>query len=60
MQRELELKVELSEADVARLEGELPASELETGSAATRKLRSNYFDTPKYDLHGAGISLRVS
>jgi len=59
MQRELELKVELSKSDVERLCGELPAGDLSVGPAETKKLRTVYFDTPKHDLHAAGISLRL-
>jgi triphosphatase len=59
MQRELELKVELSKSDVERLGGELPVGDLAVGPAETKKLRTVYFDTPKHDLHAAGISLRL-
>src|SRR5262245_14123578 len=59
MQRELELKVELSKYDVERLEGELPIDELGIGPPTRKKLRSVYFETPEHDLHAAGISLRL-
>jgi inorganic triphosphatase YgiF len=59
MHRELELKLELSKSDLTRLEGDLPVAELGIGPPATKKLRSIYFDTPKHDLHAAGITLRV-
>ena len=59
MQRELELKVELSKSDVQRLGSELPVDDLSVGPAKTKKLRTVYFDTPKHDLHAAGISLRL-
>ena len=59
MQRELELKVELSKSDVERLRGELPAGEFGIGPPTRKKLRSVYFDTPEHDLHAAGISLRL-
>ena len=59
MQRELELKVELSKSDVERLRGELTASELAIGPPTGKRLRSVYFDTPEHDLHAAGISLRL-
>jgi inorganic triphosphatase YgiF len=59
MHRELEIKVELSRSDVARLEGDLPASDLGIGPVSSTRLRSIYFDTPEHDLHAAGISLRV-
>jgi triphosphatase len=57
--RELELKLELSRADVARLVGELPFSDLSPGPASRDKICSVYFDTPQHDLHAAGISLRL-
>jgi triphosphatase len=59
MQRELELKVELSRSDVERLGGELPGGDLEIGPTASKKLRTVYFDTPAHDLHAAGITLRL-
>jgi inorganic triphosphatase YgiF len=59
MRRELELKVELSKSDVERLGGKLPASDLAVGPAATRRLRTVYFDTLEHDLHAAGVSLRL-
>jgi inorganic triphosphatase YgiF len=59
MQRELELKVELSKSDVERLGGELLVGDLSVGPAETKKLRTVYFDTPKHDLHAAGVSLRL-
>jgi inorganic triphosphatase YgiF len=57
--RELELKVELSEADAARLLSEEPASKATAGSASAQKLRTVYFDTPEFDLRTAGIALRI-
>jgi triphosphatase len=57
MQRELELKVELSKSDVERLGGELPGGEIGIGPPTRKKLRSVYFDTPEHGLHAAGISL---
>src|SRR5262245_14244629 len=59
MPRELELKVELTKSDVVRLAGELSVSDLSVGPAATEKLRTVYFDTPKHDLRAAGISLKL-
>src|SRR5262245_1337050 len=59
MQRELELKLELSKSDVERLGGELPQGEIGIGPPARKKLRSIYFDTPEHNLHAAGISLRL-
>jgi triphosphatase len=57
--QELELKVELSKSDMDRLAGELAASDLGVGPAATKELRTVYFDTPEHDLHAAGVSLRL-
>jgi triphosphatase len=59
MQRELELKVELSAGAVERLAGELPELDLSVGPASTQKLRTIYFDTPTHGLREAGISLRL-
>jgi triphosphatase len=59
MQRELELKVELSRSDVERLGGELPDGDLEIGPPASKKLRTVYYDTSEHDLHAAGITLRL-
>jgi triphosphatase len=59
MQRELELKVELSPTAIKRLAGELPEVELSVGPASTQKLRTIYFDTPTHGLREAGISLRL-
>jgi inorganic triphosphatase YgiF len=59
MQRELELKVQLSSSDMKRLGGELRYDELAIGSAATKKLRTGYFDTPGRNLQAAGFSLRL-
>jgi inorganic triphosphatase YgiF len=59
MQRELELKVELSKSDVERRRGELLEGELGIGPPTRKKLRSIYFDTHEHDLHAAGISLRL-
>jgi triphosphatase len=59
MQRELELKVELSASAVERLAGELPQMNLSIGPASTKKLRTIYFDTPTHALHEAGLSLRL-
>ena len=59
MQRELELKVELSDGAIRRLAGELPGVDLSVGPASTQKLRTIYFDTPTHGLREAGISLRL-
>jgi inorganic triphosphatase YgiF len=57
--RELELKVELSKSDLARLDSKLQASRLASGPVSREKLHSTYFDTAQYDLHAAGLSLRL-
>jgi inorganic triphosphatase YgiF len=57
--QELELKVELSKPDVDRLAGEVAAGDLCIGPAATKELRTVYFDTPQHGLHAAGVSLRL-
>src|SRR5262245_47225967 len=59
MQRELELKVELSPAEIVQLEVAAPSAGLGIGPAQHKELRSVYFDTPDHDLHAAGISLRL-
>lgn len=41
MQRELELKVELSKSDVERLAGELPVSDLAAGEPVRKKIRGS-------------------
>ena len=46
MQRELELKLKLSKSDVQRFGSELAVGDLLMGPAATKKLRTVYFDTP--------------
>ena len=59
MPREFELKVELSESDMRRLAFEGPFGNFDVGPPIRKKLKSVYFDTPKHDLHAAGISLRL-
>jgi inorganic triphosphatase YgiF len=59
MQRELELKVELSKADLERLAGELSVDDLAIGHTERKSLRTVYFDAPEHDLHAIGISLRL-
>jgi len=57
--QELELKVELRNSDLDRLTAEFVASDISVGPAATKELRTAYFDTPERDLHAAGVSLRL-
>jgi len=57
--QELELKVELDKSDVGWLVGEFAGGGVSVGPAATRELRTVYFDTPEHDLHAAGVSLRL-
>src|SRR5688500_3484224 len=58
-QRELELKVQLSKSDVARLKRLLSKNKIASGEPSTEKLRSIYFDTPTYSLREMGVSLRL-
>src|SRR5262245_35490136 len=55
--QELELKVDLSKSDADRLAGEFAGGDLGIGPAATKELRTVYFDTPEHDLRAGGISL---
>jgi len=57
--QELELKVDLSKSDVDRLAAEFAGGDLGIGPATTEELKTVYFDTPKHDLHAAGISFRL-
>ncbi len=57
--REIELKLELSEADRSRLARHPFLREISEGRATTRELRSVYFDTPELSLWRAGLVLRV-
>ena len=56
--RELELKVKLSSADLARIEA-AAGNGLSAAECTRSRLQSIYYVTPKHDLHGDGISLRV-
>src|SRR5687767_13288732 len=58
-QRELEFKVQLSRAEIARLTRKLPSKDMVVSQPSRKKLRSIYFDTSQQSLHAAGISLRV-
>jgi triphosphatase len=57
--REIELKLELSEADLHRLQADPRIRELAIGRAVTRSLRSVYFDTRDLDLARRRIGLRL-
>jgi triphosphatase len=57
--RELELKVELTPEELARLDAAPWLREWTVGEPKTRTLRSIYFDTPDHRLRKAGISFRV-
>ncbi len=56
---EVELKLEVGEADLARLARHPWLQELAEGRPTTRALRSVYFDTPDLALWQRGLVLRV-
>jgi triphosphatase len=58
-QRELEFKVQLSKAEIARLTRKLPSKDMIVSRPSRKRLRSIYFDTSQQSLHAAGISLRL-
>jgi len=58
-QRELELKVQLSKSDIARLARRLSTARLTSGEPSKENLKSIYFDTPKLSLRKMGVSLRL-
>ena len=57
--REIELKLGLDPADMARLRRKPVLAAGRFGKPQTRRLRSVYYDTPAMDLAAAGISLRI-
>jgi triphosphatase len=59
MPRELELKVEIQPSAFQRLTGARAVDGIAIGRPTTQRLRTVYFDTQKYDLHRAGLSLRL-
>lgn len=58
-QREVELKLELAKADLRKLRAAPAPPGFTAEPAATRALRSIYFDTPGHALRRANWSLRV-
>ena len=57
--KELELKLDLAESDLERLEHTARLKDLASGPPRTRNLRSTYFDTKDHALRKAGMSLRI-
>jgi inorganic triphosphatase YgiF len=57
--RELELKVQLSRSDIARLNRRLSAARLASAEPSKENLKSIYFDTPGLSLREMGVSLRL-
>ena len=58
-QRELEIKVQLSKSDIARLNRRLSTNKLTSGEPSRQELKSIYFDTPEHSLREMGVSLRL-
>ncbi len=56
---ELELKLELTHAELQRVRAHPVLGSLSIGEPETRTLRSIYFDTPDYRLKALGISFRL-
>jgi len=56
---ELELKLELTHEELARVSANPDLGTLSVGPPVTRTLRSVYFDTPDHRLRALGISLRL-
>jgi triphosphatase len=59
MRGKLELKVELSDVDARRFGNRSRYNEPATEPVADSTLRAVYFDTPKHNLHAAGLSLQL-
>lgn len=58
--RELEIKLELTAAQMRKLHALIKSGEVETtGAQGMARLRSRYFDTPEWGLRQNGLSLRV-
>ncbi|MBI2235532.1 MAG: CHAD domain-containing protein [Magnetospirillum sp.] len=57
--REIELKLGLDPADMARLRRKPFLAVARWGRPQVQRLRSVYFDTPDFALNAAGISLRI-
>ncbi|HEX5539651.1 MAG TPA: CYTH and CHAD domain-containing protein [Methylophilaceae bacterium] len=59
MPNEIELKLRIAQADIARLRRHAAIKQHLVGKPATRRLVSIYYDTPDLKLLDASISLRV-
>ena len=58
-QSEMELKLELTHAELQRVRAHPALGSLAVGEPVTHTLRSIYFDTPDYRLRALGISFRL-
>ena len=59
MNEEIELKLRVTPAWAARLKRSKILQSCASGRASTRRLLSNYFDTPGFDLKALGGGLRI-